>query len=327
MICQILPNLCAGSKQKTYGNSNFKMKIRACAHFFVSALLAVLLVSCSSMPPEQESRAQFIHQQKSSARSLQEQGRLAESRTLWLTLLTLDASDSEAVAAVSRLDRSVDKSVADSWRRGESSYKGGNRREGDIWMLKVLAVQPGNKGALEQLRKSESNLAQAQQRDKSGKESRKILALQRAEPGGVNERIQGLYVRGAYEQVLEAGTQIVGQPDPNIATVFRKSHLALAEQAQASGDLELALTHIQGAIASNPQTDEPLLSRADKLRGQLSNTFYKEGLSLVHEDLTGAIEALEKSVFYNPNNNAAKRKLLQARKLQNNLKRIQGSDA
>ncbi len=269
--------------------------------------------------------AEFTVQQKSLARSMHKEGRLAESRTLWLTLLTLDTSDAEAQAAVTEIDNIIAKRVDEAWGKGESSFKRGAVRDGDIWMLKVLAAQPGHRGALEWLAKNQTSRVQAQQHDKSHKENREVLVRQRAAPGGVNEQIQDFYSRGEYQKVLDVGGQLSGEPNSKVAGLLRKSHIALADRAEGKGNLKLTLTHIQGAITSAPQTEDPLLSRSAALRAQISTQLYRAGLSLMKHDLAAAIDTLEQSVFYNPYNKAAKSKLRQAQTLQKNLKKIQGN--
>ncbi len=290
----------------------------------VWALLVSLVVACSNMPPERESRAEFVEQQKNFAQSLRSEGRLADSRSLWLTLLTLDASDSQAIEVVAQLDQAIARRVEDAWRKGESAYSRGNTRDGDIWMLRVLAAQPGHEAAQQRLAKSQSASAQSQQRDKSLAENRILLARKREAPGGVNEKIKAFYREGAYQQVLDSASQISGVAGSEVGDLVRKSHIALADEEEAQGDWKLALSHVQGAIASDPIAHDPLLSRAASLRGQLSDSLYKEGLMLMSDDLTAAIDVLKNSLFYNPYNQSAKRKLQQAQKLEANLRRIQG---
>ena len=296
---------------------------------YISALLSLLLcfvlASCASMPPEAESRSEFVQQQKSAARALHSGGDLAQSRTLWLTVLALDGGDTEAKSAVGELDIAIARQVDKAWRSGQAAYKHGKSREGDLWMLRLLAVQPGHKAALAQLQKNYSAYAQTQQKAKSTVENTLIVARQAAAPGGVNQQVKGLYNAGKYTQALSLGENTTGTPDPEVADILRKSHIALAQLAEQSGELAIALGHVEGAISSSPQANDPLLSRSVALRAQLSTLWYKQGLGLMKTDLDEAIAAFEKALFYNPYNNIAKRKLLQAQTLQKNLKRIQAN--
>ncbi len=287
--------------------------------------LCALLASCVGLPPVQESMDEFVRQQKTSARSLHEGGQLAASRSQWLTVLTLQPADDEAQQAVAKLDSAIAKRVAQCLRSAELAYGRGDSRGGDTWMLKVLAAQPAHPVALAQLQRSQSAISQAQQRDKSVAENRQLLARVQAAPGGVNEQIKAYYRRGAYAEVLSAGGRISGQPGPEIAQLMRQSNIALADGAEKNGELLRALAHVQAAITSQPREQDPLLSRSVTLSGQLSKQFYQEGLALMSGDLSAAIVALEQSVFYNPYNNTAKRKLMQARKLEENLAKIRSA--
>jgi hypothetical protein len=289
------------------------------------AVVFGLLAACAGMPPEQESRDEYEHEQKAYAQSLQDDGRLAEARVVWMTVLTLDASDAQAIEAVAELDKAIAIRVANAWRAGESAYRRGNSRDGNNWMLKVLAAQPGHEAALARLGNAQTVAAQAQQRSKSGGENRKLLEQQRAVPGGINEQIIDLYNRKAYRQVVEAVSQMSGSVGAEISGILCDSHVALADQAEQAGDLKLTLQHLHAAMAANPQKQNALSSRSTTLRGQLSDKLYKKGLTLINDDLAAAIAALEEAVFYNPYNSGAKQKLRQAQKLDENLRRIRGS--
>ena len=291
------------------------------------AALLGLLAACAGMPPEQESRDEYMREQKVYALSLQDDGRLAEARTVWMTVLTLDASDTQAIEAVAGLDKLIATRVAHAWGKGESAYRRGNNRDGDNWMLRVLAAQPGHEAALARLGNTQMVAAQAQQRSKSAEENRKLLAQQRAVPGGINEQIRDIYRRKAYQQLVQAVSQMSGSVGMEVSGMLFDSHVALADQAEQAGDLKLALQHVQAAMVANPQKQSILTTRSTTLRGQLSDQLYKQGLTLMKDDLAAAIDALEQAVVYNPYNSRAKQKLRQAQKLDKNLRRIKGSGA
>ena len=97
----------------------------------------------------------------------------------------------------------------------------------------------------------------------------------------------------------------------------------MSDQAKIRKDYDAELEHVFAAISTHLTKDDPLIERAARLRVTLSDKWYRVGIGRMKQNLQGAIVALEKSLDYNPQNTSAKRKLLQAKTLEDNLQKIQ----
>ncbi|MCB1844871.1 MAG: hypothetical protein KDI09_18045, partial [Halioglobus sp.] len=152
---------------------------------------------------------------------------------------------------------------------------------------------------------------------------------QRIEPASAPEtsRLQALSslaASGDHAGLVAMATHSEPTLVPAERALLRNAHIALADAAEESGDLETALAEIQAAMIALPQPTDPLVEKTFELRSDLSQAAYREGARLLQRDLDGAIKALETALRYNPYNGDARRKLDQANTLQRNLRKIEG---
>ncbi|MBT4519721.1 MAG: hypothetical protein HOC23_06925 [Halieaceae bacterium] len=297
--------------------------MNSCHSRLIAACLSAFMTACVSIPPLQDSVSVYVEQQKASARALENQGRFAESLSRWRSLLALDLPGAEVPDAIDKLERIISTKVAHAWREAEAAYTREDNRRGDTWMLKVLALEPGSEKARRRLAASKSVRNRAQLDKKSSQETQQRLVRERRAPGGINHTLEALKKQHDYAGMLAVGRAMEGPPDTQSTELLYHANLALADQAEQSNNLEAALTHLQAALILKPHSDDPLASRVHNIRGKLSTVWYRQGIQLVNVDLTQAIAALEKSLSYNADNQAAQRKLKQTRTLFHNLQRIQ----
>ncbi|MEH6569513.1 MAG: hypothetical protein V7709_10575 [Halioglobus sp.] len=293
-------------------------------HFLFTGLCYALLCACTGLPPQEASITAFIHAQKNSALTLEDEGRYAQSLDVWRSLIPLHGSDPEVNTAISRLETTIEQRAALAMRKGESAYTRGRNDDGDTWMQRVLALQPGHQIALQALGKSQSARARAEARGKSETEHQLMVEHKGPAPDDLHRQLAALYKQRHYQQMIELGAKKQIKYDRDEATLIRHAHVALADEALNEGDLEASLVQLQEALSVKPLSNDPLLDRSAELRASLSKNWYQEGARLMKVDLPSAITALKKSLSYNPYNNAAKQKLNQAETLQRNLQRIQG---
>jgi hypothetical protein len=165
-----------------------------------------------------------------------------------------------------------------------------------------------------------------QQAAKSKEEYEIVFTRQRQseppKPPPPYNRMRDLYEAGEYKAVLELGAGATGERSEEFSQLMRSSHIALADQAKKRREYDLEIYHLRAAMTAHNIPDDPLLRRSDRLRINLSQTWYRKGNGLMKEDLPGAIVALEKSVGYYSGNNAARLKLKQAKTMQRNLEKI-----
>ncbi|NND66063.1 MAG: hypothetical protein HKN19_00625 [Halioglobus sp.] len=291
----------------------------------VRALFLALVLGAAAAVPlnaTADARDDFVAAQKERARKLREQDQLAYALAVWRTVLPLGAPDAETRTAVAELERTITARVKSLESRARQAYNSGRSNDGDTYLLKLLALQPGHPGALKRLRRSHSVFAQRQQQEKSEAEYRTVVRKEPVKKATTLDQLLALEQRGEYSAMLALADKS-GSTDAASARLLRGAHTALADEAERRGDLDKALEHMDSAMLLQPVSDDPLLTRSAELRAQLSASWYRKGTQLIQSDLPGAIAALEKAVAYNPYNNNARRKLDQAQTLQRNLDRIE----
>lgn len=296
-------------------------------YLLLTGFFYLLVTACAGLPPEEESVAAFIHAQKNTAQTLEDQGRYAQSLDLWRSLVPLGKNDPEVQAVIKRLETTIEQRAALAMHKGQSAYARGKNADGDTWMQRVLALQPANEEALKNLSKTQSARVRAEAKGKGETEKKLMVRYEKPEPDDLQTQLAALYRQRNYQQMIELGANKKSNYEPAEATLIRHAHVALADDALNQGDREAALVQLQEALNVKPLNNDPLLDRSAQLRASLSKDWFQEGSRLMKVDLPGAIVALKKSLSYNPYNNAAKQKLNQAETLQRNLQRIQGKTA
>jgi tetratricopeptide (TPR) repeat protein len=284
----------------------------------------ITICACSSMPGEQGAINSYVETQKNLAQQLEDQGDLAGALAVWRTLIPLGKPDEQTSSAINSLEKRIAQNVAANITSGQRAYKRGDSRQGDYYMLRALALQPGQETAKTALAKSFSNRARAQQTSPKNSAKAIVPAEYTAPKKNPQQQLEALYSRKDYAGMLALKLS----PEPgNSRTneLLRQAHIGQANKAEQKGNIDAALQHIQAAMIIKPLANDPLVDRSLALRNKLSQHWYLEGSRLMKTNISGAIEALQKSLTYNPYNNNAKRKLSQAKTLQRNLKRIEGN--
>lgn len=296
----------------------------------LTAVFLLLLGACSSSPPDRDAAAGidvFASRQVTAAEAAREGGDLAQALARWRTLLLVPAEAERARTAIAELEPEIAARTRAAVKQGEAAYARGNRREGDRWMLTALALSPGEETAVTHLRREFSARAVAQARNKIDSEyalratptpEQAAAAPAPAQP----PTLAALYRDGRYRDLVDRAGETPPEPGSADARHLREAHLRLAE---AAGDRELELDHVHAALAAQPLAEDPLLARVVALREELSEEWLKTGSGLLQSDLEAAINALEQSLRYNPENRNAGLRLQQARTLQRNLSRIQAT--
>jgi tetratricopeptide (TPR) repeat protein len=284
--------------------------------------LCTVITACATSP--QSSIVRFVEDQKRAARALQQEDRLAESLAIWQSLLPLGAPDEETASAIETLNIEIDQRVTVYLSKAKAAYARGRVRQADVLMLQVLALKPGHPQAMDRLGRSESARASRQQVNKKKEVFNEVLQPELVAPGSHESRLRELYDDKDYTAMLALAESLEEPLEPETAELVRFAHIGLADEAQQAGQLEVALEHIEQAMALQSIENDPLAGRVAALRQVLSARYYQRGSRLIKSDLPQAITALEASVSYNPDNSDAKDKLVLAQTLQRNLRTIEG---
>lgn len=296
---------------------------------------AVSVLSACAATTGLTSLGEFQDRQAAAAAAAEQDGKLREALNLWHTVLTVEPKNASAVAAAEALELSIARDTRRAISRGNAAYAKGNNREGDRWMLRALALTPGEDTAFAALQLSVSDASHRRQKEKvessypgvleeSADENGKNGAKAKAETQVATDprsEAQRLFEASDYEGAIRvAGSGIT--EDEADAVWVRDAHLVLAERAQKAGELEQQLMHLDAALALSSPPDEVLAKKRKGLAKSLSDLYYRRSLSLIKSDVDGAIASLEAAVAFNPSNIAATDKLDQAKTLKRNLSRI-----
>ncbi|QIB66055.1 hypothetical protein [Kineobactrum salinum] len=299
-----------------------------------TALLLALLCACGAQQPDRsEAIAAFAQRQIAAAETAEAAGELAQALALWQSLLPSRTETEAARDAISRLQAKIAGRTAEALQQGEAAYASGDWRQGDSWMLRALALTPGEPTASQRLREAFVTRARARQDAKSGREY-ELLAQTAVRPEPTPDpapatesgpgRWAALHRAGEFQTLIAEAESMPPDPLSDDAALLRDTHIQLADNARDRGEAATELQHLQAALTAQPRPEDPLLGRVVSLRTELSNRWLKTGTALLQTDLDAAIAALEKALLYHPGNSSASLKLKQARTLQRNLSRIRG---
>ena len=297
-----------------------------------TAVLAALLSACASTGSSPQALQDFSARQSAAAQQAMDEGRLLEALSLWQTVATVAPANSDVSARIAQLKEQIAIETRSAVSNGEAAYARGSATEGDRWMLRALALTPGQPAALKALRLSVSEASHNRQKEKV--ESAYAGLEEEPQPpepvapepelATLAPLLAQLQLAGDYEGVLTAADASTRTLNASELAWVRKAHIALAERSGNAGKPELQLVHLDKALAIASVPGEQLQQERQRLAEMLSDSYYRESLTLFKEDLDAAIAALRRSITYNPANIAAVEKLDQAQTLKRNLQRIQG---
>jgi tetratricopeptide (TPR) repeat protein len=289
----------------------------------VLALGLVLVAACGSQSRQVGGTSGYLAAQKQSARTLESDGRLAEALVRWQSLLPVAAGDAEVTTAIDDLEKRIEVRAVEYRRRGQQALESGDTKSASAWFQRVLALTPGDSLSLAELAAIQSRQVHAQQDRKSSEENAALMARR---SGGVNARLarfESLYDAELYESLLKQSSQLSAADRRPLRELETGAHLALADRAEAEGDDAAAIAHLEEALELQEEKDESLAARVLALRQSLGQSYYEQGVTLMKTDVEGAILALEQAVTWDPDNNSARRSLVTARRMQQNLQRIE----
>lgn len=294
-------------------------------------VIAVFALSACVSSTGLTSLDDFRDRQAAAAAAAEQEGKLREARNLWNTVLTVEPNNAAALAAVEALELSIATNTRRAISRGKAAYAKGDNRNGDRWMLRALALTPGEDTAFAALQLSVSAASHRRQREKvessypgvaeGGAQKSAQASAETQVAADPRSQAQRLFEVNDYDGVIRlAGSRIkAGEAD---AVWVRDAHLALAELARTAQEPEQQLMHLDAALVLSSPRDDALVKQREGLAKSLSDLYYRRSLSLIKADVDGAITALEAAVAFNPSNIAATDKLDQAKTLKRNLSRI-----
>ena len=257
----------------------------------------VSLCSCATRPD----RTFPMESRKQQAIELEKKKHLADALLQWQIVSAANPEDQDARQAIVRLESAI-RARLDSIR--EQVKKPSPPEQLRILHLKTLALQPGNQEAIAALKKLEWTTADQAASDKSAS-----MANWQRKPA--------ISVPRNTPQVAPSPKASQTSSSTNLAQFNRL--LDLAEQSlrdqrwEHAGELLLQASDLSQSDASG---------RLITMKKQLSQQYYALGMRVFTSNLEQAIDDLQTSLWFDPDNIKARIQLSRASKMKQNLEEI-----
>ncbi|GGO66711.1 hypothetical protein [Bowmanella pacifica] len=238
---------------------------------------------------------------KQQAIKLEKRKHLADALWQWQIISAASPEDKDAQQAITRLERQIDTQLV----KLQGQVKKQNSPEQQrLLHLKILALQPANQQAIAALRQLEWGAADQAASDKSAS----MANWQRKPATPTSDKAQKSSAATSSPSLASASqlTQINKLLDS-------AEHRLREQQWEQAGELLL-----QASDLSQPNTSGRLLA----MKKQLSQQYYSQGMRVLTSNLEQAIDDLQTSLWFDPDNIKARIQLSRASTMKQNLEEI-----
>lgn len=238
---------------------------------------------------------------KQQAMKLEKRKHLADALWQWQIISAASPEDKDAQQAITRLERQIDTQLV---KLQGQVKKQNNPEQQRLLHLKILALQPANQQAIAALRQLEWGAADQAASDKSAS----MANWQRKPATPTSDKAQKSSAATSSPSLASASqlTQINKLLDS-------AEHRLREQQWEQAGELLL-----QASDLSQPNTSGRLLA----MKKQLSQQYYSQGMRVLTSNLEQAIDDLQTSLWFDPDNIKARIQLSRASTMKQNLEEI-----
>lgn len=302
-----------------------------------AVLFGILLAACTNQnwepvsvaPGSDTALASFVAAKKDLARKLEQEGKLVEALREWRYVTAADPKDEESRQHVADLGETIEARKTAYLKEGDAALAKGQTRQAQVAFLKLLALDPSDKAAVERLRKIDRTIALANQNKKDDRamaDYRATVARDQDTSEEFEAKLNVPLKNRDYRKVIDVSDQFLKRnPNNKLATSYRKSaYLGLVDESQAKGHYRDALTYLDTAseMVTDDSEKHAIEEKRKVLKGQLASKLYSQGLGVMNTNLPKAIDFLAEAVSLDPDNWRFRQSLNQARKMQENLDKI-----
>lgn len=299
--------------------------------WFVVFCLVALLNACSSNFVTDTS---MLDSRVAIAKELEKQQRYSEALIQWKILQTAFPDDKKVNENVNRIERLISEQLFSLFDQlDQSSNKRSQQKMRHIY-LKILALQPNNKVAIEELRKFEWENAFEKAVEKTENIKKYFAASQMKAERSIKlnkflEQGEQFSNDRKYNALLQLADKFeLAYPEHDKPREFRLfAYIELAELKLKKNDKEGAIPLFEKAILIESKRKKSLTKKNEELKNQLAKQYLTLGLKSFKSDLNKAIEMFNESLKYKPKNNKARQHLMRATRVRNNLNRIKKLNA
>lgn len=282
----------------------------------------------SVAPRTDAALADFVGARKDAAKQLEAAGDMVEALRQWRIVAAAAPQDEEARARIADLTEALDGRKAELRAEVDAAFGRKQWKQAETAYLKLLLLDGGDVAARDRLREIDRIIALANQGrkdDKAMAEYRASLARAQDTSEEFEAKANVSLKKGDYRKVIDTADQFLKRnPDHKAALDYRKQgYLGLAGESRRRGNYQEALTYLDTAAEMAPEAEKPgIVEKAQAVRGELALKLYSEGLAMMSTDVDEAIALLTRALEYNPDHLQTRRSLLQARKMQETLRKI-----
>lgn len=295
------------------------------------------LIVCCSCSTNLVDNHKFLEQRSPIAQSLEHKERYAEALTQWKILQIAYPKDETVKDHILRLEFLISNRIDQQLEILEQAKTAGDENLQKNAYLKILAVEPNNDFAMNELRTLEWKIAILKATSKT--ENIKKYFIESQEEAQISIQLikyieQGeQLIRGRkYKELLQLADKFEKSfpthLKPNNYRIF--AYTKLGERLQKQNYTKEAIVYYQQALETAALKDDKLPNvqkKADKLSELIANRYLKLANQIFKTNLDEAINYFEQSLKYQPNNIKTRQLMQRAIKMQQNLMKIKKLDS
>lgn len=298
--------------------------------------ITTLILCCSCSTNFVDNNA-LLEQRSSVAKSLEDKQRFAEALTQWKILQIAHPNDEVVNDHIRRLEFLISDRVIEQLGILDKAKKENNQKLERIVYLKILALEPSNKIAMEELRKFEWQFAIEEASSKTANIKKYFVESQ--EEAKISIQLTKYLEQGEqfthdkkYKRLLQLADKFEKSYPihlkPNDYRIFAYTKLGESQQKQKRP--EEAIEYYQQAIKTATLQNKKLpitQKKINKLSESIANKYFNLANKVFKTDLDKAIEYFEISLKYQPDNTKARQLMQRAIKIRHNLMKIKKLNA
>ncbi|MEP1445355.1 MAG: hypothetical protein ABJK37_04460 [Paraglaciecola sp.] len=279
----------------------------------------------------------MFEQRSPIADALEKQQRYAEALTQWKVLQIAYPDDEVVKQNIHRLELLISDSVIQQLAILDKAKASGDQKlEREVY-LKILALEPNNQIAIEELRQFEWNYAYQEASSKTANIKKYFVETQ--QEAKISIQLNNYIEQGKqfvsdkkYQDLLQLADKFENTyPKHLLPNEYRiLAYSKLGEEQQKDNNTKQAIKFYKQALkvaAVKGQKLPNLQKKTDQLSGLIANRYLKLANQVFKTDLDEAINYFEQSLKYQPNNNKARQLMQRAIKIRENLLKIQKLDS
>jgi tetratricopeptide (TPR) repeat protein len=293
--------------------------------------VTTLVLCCSCSTNFADSRA-LLEQRSPIAISLEDKQHYAEALTQWRILQIAYPKNEVVKNHILRLEFLVSDRVIQQLGILDNAKTTGNEKLERKVYLKILALDPNNEIALEELRKFEWKFAIQEASSKTANIKKYFVETQQEAKISINltkylEQGEQFIHDKKYQGLLQLADKFGGsypthiQPNDYRILAYTK----LGESQQKLNNTKKAIEYYQQALKVAALKGEKLPSlrnKTDELSELIANRYLKLANKVFTTNLDEAIKYFEQSLIYQPNNVKTRQLMQRAIKMRQNLLKI-----